>query len=521
MACTGKNPITDEERYAIWKWAKEHGGVDDGFPLHSVANAINNKFYGGMAPAAWLDDILSGRKTPLKEVATDMWKKQYNRRVITQMAKEVSQTANMGTTGKILRGLWTLPRTVAVAGHGIVFPITHGGDLAFRPASWGTLIKGALRTYRGALVPSKFGGGKAYTARILNRIEGDSMYDIGLRSGVDMGANSHPSGLISRSYKGPAQRAWDLLTVMRFELWKNQMGKFVKPGMSPKEVLDIGTHLADWANKATGSAKGPIANIGGEALFGPKLTQSKLSRVFADPVTTSKTFYKMARGFDTTAGERAVAWTRLSGATQFLVTNLGFLGVNAGLLYALGSKDKINFTDPMKGDFMAFKGGGILGNVPGMHTEIRTLAKILATAFAGRKELRGESKFGATAKIGGQYAMGKLTPTIGHSLELGFGQDWMGRPLPWSKDEGTANKPRMTYGEFAASIGPIPAEGPIGYVYDKLREGGTSALDATAITKALIIGGLGAPGFHVREDYQSGRGSAIGTTRIRNPRVVR
>lgn len=487
----GPNPVKDEERLVIWKWAKEHGGVDDGMPIHSVANAINQKFFGGMGRPEWIDDIISGRKTPFREATDEMWKAQYNRRVTVQQAKELAKIHNMGPVAKVLRQLWTIPRSIAVAGHGIVFPITHAGDLVFRPASWKTFIEGTIRTYSGAF-------NKATAGRVLDAMEGDPMFDLGLRGGVDMGSASRPSGLISRTYHGPAQRAWDMLTVMRFELWKREMAKLNLEGMSSKEVLEHAKEYADWANKATGSAKGPIASIGGEGLFGPKLTQSKLSRFFADPVKTAKTF---ADWKNATNAEKAIAWTRLSGATQYLGTMLGFLAINQGLMAMLGQKDKVNFTDPTKGDFLSFKGAGIIGNVPGLHTEIRTLARILSAAFLSRKELRGESRFTTTAKIVGQYGMGKLTPTIQRGLEVGFQQDWLGRPLPWSSDVGTPNKPRLTWGEYAASVGPIPLEGPISYVYDHLRRTGMSGLDATGIVKALIIGGMGAPGFHVREDY--------------------
>jgi hypothetical protein len=487
----GPNPVKDEERAVIWKWAKEHGGIDDGLPINHVANAVNIKFFGGMAKSAWIDDILSGRKTPFKEVADEMWKKQYNRRVTTQQAQEISRLANMGPVAKQLRALWNIPRTIAVAGHGVVFPITHGGDLVFRPESWGTFIKGTLDTYKGAF-------SKSFTERSLSSLEREDLYDLGLRSGVDMGAGSHPSGLISRSYTGPAQRAWDMLTVMRFNLWKQAMSKWVKPEMTKAETLDLGKNLAEWANHATGSARGPIANVGGEGLFGPKLTQSKLSRVFSDPTKTVKTF---ANWENATPGERAVAWERMSGAAQFVGTNLAFLGINQGLLSALGQKDKINVTDPLKGDYMTFKGLGVLGNVPGLHTEVRTLAKILATSFESSRQLRGESRFANVAKIGGQYAMAKLHPTIQRGLEVGLGQNWLGRPLPWSSDPGTKAKPRLSWGEYAGSIGPIPLEGPVGYTYDHLRKTGASALDATEITKGLILTGLGATGVHVREDF--------------------
>ena len=494
MACyRGPNPVkTDEQRMVIWKWAKEKGGINDGFPIESVRNAINIKFFGGMGKPEWIDDVITGRHSPLREVANDMWRKQYNARILRQQARDLSRMENMGPVGKWLRRIWTAPRTLAVFGHGVVFPVTHAGDLVFRPQDWGTFINGALKTYRGAF-------DKAYTGRILSQMEADERFDLGLRSGVDMGTQSHPAGLISRYYHGPAQRAWDLLTSMRFELWKKAMDRHVKPGMSNAEVLDIGKNLAEWANHATGSGKGPIASVGGEALFGPKLTQSKLNRIIADPIKTVKTFRDWNNA---TAGEKAVAWERLSGATQFLVTNLGFLGVNAGLLAALGLKDKINISDPTKGDFLSFKAGGIRGNVPGLHTEVKTLAKILNTAFLSRQQLRGDTKFTATAKTLGQYGMAKLTPAIQRGLEFGLGQDWLGRPLPWSSEKGTPSRPKLTYGEYAAQIGPIPLEGPIGFVYDQLKKGGMSALDATALTKALIIGGFGAPGFKVTEDIQ-------------------
>jgi hypothetical protein len=67
-------------------------------------------------------------------------------------------------------------------------------------------------------------------------------------------------------------RAWDILTTMRYDLWNHEMQKFIKPGMSQADVLDIGKNLADWANHATGSAKLPPGEFGTilrEGLFGP------------------------------------------------------------------------------------------------------------------------------------------------------------------------------------------------------------------------------------------------------------
>lgn len=490
MACyDGPNPIKDEERMVIWKWAKENA-IDKGLPIEKVRDSINQYFYAGQAKPEWMDDILSGRKTPFKDMANDAWKKQYNRRVIVQQAKDMVRLSNMGPLRKTLGAIWSIPRTASVIGHGFVFPITHGGDLLMRPASWGTFIKGFLNTYQGAF-------SKSFTGRMLSEMESRPLYDTALRSGLDVGAKSHPSGILSKGAQGASMRAWNMLTTMRYELWERQMKKFINPEMSEGEVLEVGKNLASWANHATGSGKGPIATLGGDLLFGPKLTQSKLNRMTVDPAQTIGTF---ANWGNATPGEKAVAWTRLSGASQYLVTGVGFLAVNQGYLMATGSKDKINFTDPNKSDFLAFKVGGMEITIPGLHTEIRTLGKILGTAFMSSKDLRGESRQAHLGKIVGEYGMAKLNPAIQRAEEILFRQNWQGRPVPWSEAQGTEKKPKMSWGEYIGSIGPIPLQGPIGYVYNKLKEGGASAMDASAIVKGLILSGIGATGIHIKEE---------------------
>ncbi len=506
----GKNPIDPEDRYEIWKWAKENG-IDKGMTFEQVKKAINDEYYGGVGRPEWIHDILSGRKTPFRKVAGDVWRKQYNRQAVVQQAKEASYRDALGPLGRLAVAMRFGPRSVAVFGHGVVFPVTHAGDLLLRPASWGTFTKGALRTYRSAF-------SSKYAIKALELMKDRELYDTALQSGLDVGEKSVPIGLISgkgkkTGYLGAASRAWDMLTVMRYELWEKQMGKYVKPGMTTAEVHEIGTQLAEWANHATGSASGGVARLGGGMLFGPKLTQSKISRVFIDPAKTAKT---IANWRNATAGEKAVAKTRISGAIQYMVSQAGFLALNQGVLKALGQDDEINLKDAKGGDFWAFKGVGINGYIPGMHTELRTVAKLLSIAFQestvmGKRgkmiqnpDAHGDSKFTQIATTLGQYGMGKLEPGIQRATELATGQNWVGRPLPGvlgRNEKGTEKKPALSAGEYAASVGPIPLEGILGYTYDQLRKNGASAIDATAILKGLIIFGGGLPGFHVKEDY--------------------
>jgi hypothetical protein len=221
--------------------------------------------------------------------------------------------------------------------------------------------------------------------------------------------------------------------------------------------------------------------------------------MFADPIESVKTFSNWKNA---SVGEKAVAWERLSGAAQFFATGLGFLAANWGLNKASGvqDKDNVNFSHPARSDWMQFKVAGLNIGIPGLHTEIKTLANILGVSFADSKELKGETREGRLHEIVGTYLTGKAAPVIGLGIETAYQQNWKGQPVPWSKDAGKGGRQRMTWLEYAAEHGPIPLQGPIGYVYDQLKKGGASAMDALAITRGLIITGLGATGVHVKEE---------------------
>ena len=144
----GPNPIDKNDpeglrRAAIWKWVKEHG-IDQGKSFDEIHDMIKQKVFSGMADfkPEWATDILSGRKTPYHKIATDAWQAQARRKAVVQHAKDVAGRAAMSMPMRALSKLWTVPRSVAVAGHGYVFPITHAGDMVFNPGRWGVLFRG-------------------------------------------------------------------------------------------------------------------------------------------------------------------------------------------------------------------------------------------------------------------------------------------------------------------------------------------------------------------------------------------
>src|ERR1051325_4219938 len=104
----GPNPAKDDERIAIWKWAKEKG-IEQGMSIDKVHDAINTQFFAGHAKPEWINDILGGRKTPFRAVANDLWRKQYNRQAITQQARQMSERAALGPLGKLVHTMRYIP----------------------------------------------------------------------------------------------------------------------------------------------------------------------------------------------------------------------------------------------------------------------------------------------------------------------------------------------------------------------------------------------------------------------------
>src|SRR5215468_79991 len=88
---------------------------------------------------------------------------------------------------------------------------------------------------------------------------------------------------------------------------------------------------------------------------------------------------------------------------------LGCWRANQGLLMATGQKDQINWNDPSKSDWLAFKGWGFRWGLPGaMHAEIRLIGQIIAAQSMSPEDL---------ASVGIKVPQGKITPDKLQSLQ--------------------------------------------------------------------------------------------------------
>jgi hypothetical protein len=494
---SGPNPIgklTDQERMAMWRWIKENA-IDHGMPFEQVHETFNNHFFGGAARPEWVNEFLAARKTPFKRASDAVWTAQANRRNIQQQAKRLVSDRNANILSRATNMVIAAPRYVSVGGgvHGVVFPFTHGGALLLNPLRWKAFARMVVNTWKN-ISPAQ--------AEILrDTMARNPNFTLARRNGLDLSTHGTETGGGNVS-----ARTWGALVETRFRLWNAAMERHIKSGKySAADIDSIGKELAVWANHATGSGKGVITHpVISSAFFGPKLAQSYWNRLIGDPLKTVGTWTNWNRA---TAGEKVVAMQRLQGAVTAALTYSGMLAANQQLLAATGQKDQINWTDPSKSDWLAFKGWGFRLGLPGaMHSEINLIGQIIAAQFmkpealaavgipiphgkiTAEKLLSLRELYVARQLLG--YAKMKATPAIGLEEELRTGHEFTGRPLPWSADKGTAKKPPVSWGEYAWSHAPIPLSGAAKYVYEQLRKAGSSVTDASMWIRAAMISGM-------------------------------
>jgi hypothetical protein len=503
MSCySGPNPIgklTDRERLAMWKWVKENA-IDHGMPIEQVRETFNNHYFGGAAKEPWLNEFLAARKTPFKRASDAAWAAQANRRNIQSQAKQLVKNQNSNILAKAADMVIAGPRYVTLGGgfHFAAFPFTHGGALTLNPLRWKAFGRLVFNTWRNA-----FNKGEAEILR--DTMARDPRFTLAQRSKLDFSTHGNESGGGKIN-----DRAWAALVETRFRLWQAAMDRHTKPGMSTADIDSLGTQLALWANHATGSGEGVFtaSRYLSKAFFGPKLTQSYWNRLVGDPLKTISTWVNWSKA---TPGEKAVAQQRLQGAVAAAVTYSGMLYANQAMLAATGQKDQINWNDPSKSDWLAFKGWGFRWGIPGaMHAEIKLIGQIIAAQNMTPEDLAAQGMQvgkgrGSPAKLQSlrdayrlrqieDYFLNKATPAIKLGQELWTGKGFPERPLPWNMAKQTpaeaAKHPRMSWGEYAWSHAPIPLESGAQYVFEQLRKAGMSVGDASMWIRAAVVSAI-------------------------------
>jgi hypothetical protein len=217
-----------------------------------------------------------------------------------------------------------------------------------------------------------------------------------------------------------------------------------------------------------------------------------------DPYKAAKTFKEWKSA---TPEERVFAMGELKQKATVAGVYFSLLAINQGMLSSMNSDQKINFDNPRRGDFLAFKvAGHNLGIISPMIGMVKLFSNLVHDSIGKRSKLEElstrSSEFGTT---GISYIRGKSSPFTSFAWDIASHADFQGRPLPFSKDKTPAwlrkqGYKKFTYPEYSSEeFTPIPVEEAIKEVWK--AQGMNDNQIATymkAITVAGIMGGTGA-----------------------------
>ena len=233
-----------------------------------------------------------------------------------------------------------------------------------------------------------------------------------------------------------------------------------------------------------------------------------------DPLKTAQTFIDWQNA---SPEQKAIALHRVKRAAELGAVYIGLLEANNALQATTDQKDRVNLTDPTKSDWMRFKWNGrTLDPTGNMLGPLKFMAQMTKIFVGEQPKAYGPvgppvSRIEAAAREAEFYARGKLAPQWGIAVDFLDRRDAMGRPMPFSSENGTESKPKYTWGEWAWSHAPLPVAGAAREYYDTLREKGVGAGQAEAVLnafKALPIEMTGARVGHspkTGEEHKTGK----------------
>lgn len=462
--------ISNAEAFHVWNYIKqkylkapEEGGIRD-------VDAILGQASIDLAlPRERLHRALATNKT-IRRVTEEMYEKLLAQRRVLDNAK--NWLKNQEFPGW-LRFARSVPRYFfidKVLGHGTVGMITHASNMAFDPTSWRVYFpkwrdmynftfnqKEWMRAMRAIETHPHFAMWKTAGLQIDPFRFTDDYNIAALRKFFLKAGGEGAVGKLQSMVSGRGFDALKSLRLAKAEQWWDATPDHLKT--EPMRKL-----IAQSVNYATGVVKSPVKEWANWAFFAPKLVKSQWGFVVKEPLQAAS---YLAMGPKASPEQRYWAMKILKQRALMVGMYYGMLALNQGLLKATGSDQDVNFTNPNRSDFWAFKVGGFNVGLAGpMLGVVRLFAEMLHASAGERtkgEELRG-SRREQMMKAIGTYVAKKASPAASFGFQILSQHDYMGRPLPWSSDRLTRSERLRGLTQYETpewllqTFSPIPAE---------------------------------------------------------------
>ena len=446
-----------QQAKALWKRAADL--IDQGVSYDDMRHQLA-KDYG--LPVKDITEGIASKKS-VREVTDEMYRKMDARRKAQNAAKAWVMEQKYPGYQKIFHAVHQGVFDLYTALHGTAWFTTHAAINLFVPKVTGPMILDLGRAFR-------MMGDKAYHERIMQDMVRDPLFIKAKRAGLanDPFQNTDAfqnSGTVKifREIGLIGNRGFDGLKLLR-QFRFNQEWATTPPELRTDLMAKI---YSEGINKATGHSdlKGFPKGVKG-IFFAPGLEASKWAMQFTDPAKDSATLARSLYDKENMSPEEVKgAQQRVKFAVQAVGTYLGLLTLNQAILSATGSDQEINFTDPLRGDWLYFKGSGMKGTPLAGFLRPMTYLMRLTHDFWGERskyEQMEGSRAGQAAKDTGEYLRSKLHPAYGLAADAVTGSDFQGNTMPWNDDkipkfEQRGGAHQYTAAEYAAThLAPIP-----------------------------------------------------------------
>jgi len=460
----GEN-LNPEQVKTLWETAKkfylDKGEQDWDKMVNDLASDL------GLTP----DQVRKGLASPkgARRASDEMYLKQRSRQIALDEAKRWLTNQKASWIGRIFGALAEKTFKLAIFGHGTAFIGTHAPSTLYTNPSlaFKAWLKGFSYTFSGK------------NGQIKNIVDNKDLiyrpnWTVARRAGLenDPRETRREGATPARSDTALARaldtisggRGFDALFHLRQDMF-DQAWNQLSVTMRNPEMAEM---IADSINNATGFTKGgertkgilqsPITKI---LFFAPKLIASRFKWMIQDPAKMLATFAKMANPFaKVTPEERISAIYEAKNKAKFLGLLTGTLLANQALLSLAGSNQKINFTNPKKNDWLAYKGFGYSLATIGAFTRIARLIAQEYNAIFGQLSRIQKARGGREAAMKDAiytYLRSGFSPITRDIIVGATGKDYLGNVVPWSNQQPDRGRRKLNWGEIIQEqFAPIP-----------------------------------------------------------------
>jgi len=404
-----------------------------------------------------------------KRASDEMYLKQRNRQMALDEAKRWLDNQKASWIGRVFGAAAEKTFKLAIFGHGTAFIGTHA------PSTLYTNPKLALKAWlKGLRYSFTFKSG-----RVQNIIDNKDLINRPSWIVARKGGLENDPREIRREGATPARsdsvlaKALDTISGGRgfdalFHLRQDMFDQAWKQLSITQRTPEMAEMYANAINNATGFTKGgkgsagilqsPITKI---LFFAPKLIASRFKWLIQDPARMLGTFGKMANPFvKVSPEERMSAIYEAKNKAKFLGVLTGTLLANQALLSITGSNQSVNFLDPKKRDWLAYKGFGYELATIGAFTRIFRLVAQEYNAVFGELSRWQKAKGGREQAMKDAvytYLRSGFSPIIRDIIVASTGKDYVGNTVPWSNEQPDRGRRKLTWRELIQEqFAPIP-----------------------------------------------------------------